>query len=261
MPDASSSASVCETVDFHGGRNWIAEVAVWDLARQGRRRAALELLGGRADRLLAYASSGELVAADERVRRCVALRDAGVRRSSSGSTQQDWRDDLTVVEAVRDAVGSDIEIMVDANQGWRMPGDLTPRWDVAPQHRSPGARAVGRLLARGAAPTDDLDGYAALDVGTSMRHRGGRDGPLGSRGTRPRPARRRRRGADRRRALGRVGGCRRVAGMADLAGRPGRRTRGRTDTGCSRTSTPRSHSRRPVRRGAVRPARVVGGAA
>src|SRR4029077_12239572 len=43
----------------------------------------------------------------------------------------DWRDDVAVVEAVRDAVGPDMEIMVDANQGWRMPGDLSPRWDVA----------------------------------------------------------------------------------------------------------------------------------
>ena len=76
----------------------------------------------------AYASTGELVTAEERVRRCVELRDAGVRavklRLHSRTGASTWRS----IEAVREAVGSDLELMVDANQGWRMPGDLTPRW-------------------------------------------------------------------------------------------------------------------------------------
>ena len=38
---------------------------------------------------------------------------------------------MRVVEAVREAVGDEMEIMVDANQGWRMPGDLAPAWDLA----------------------------------------------------------------------------------------------------------------------------------
>ena len=43
----------------------------------------------------------------------------------------DWRDDVAVIARVREAVGDRLEIMVDANQGWRMPGDRAPRWDVA----------------------------------------------------------------------------------------------------------------------------------
>jgi L-alanine-DL-glutamate epimerase-like enolase superfamily enzyme len=31
---------------------------------------------------------------------------------------------------VRDSVGSDVEIMVDVNQGWRMPWDTQPAWTV-----------------------------------------------------------------------------------------------------------------------------------
>ena len=43
--------------------------------------------------------------------------------------------------------------MVDANQGWRMPGDLTPRWDLATALAfARELERLGRLLARGAAP-------------------------------------------------------------------------------------------------------------
>ncbi|MDQ3121983.1 MAG: mandelate racemase/muconate lactonizing enzyme family protein, partial [Actinomycetota bacterium] len=133
---------ICETVDFHHGRNWTLEVAVWDLVGRALDEPLWRHLGGSHDRILAYASSGELVSADERVRRCVALRDAGVRAVKLRLHSNDWRIDLPVIEAAREAVGGDLEIMVDANQGWRMPGDLSPRWDL------PTAAAFARELER-----------------------------------------------------------------------------------------------------------------
>src|SRR5437763_12675702 len=68
---------LCETVDFHGGRPWTAEVAVWDLVGRALDTPCWRLLGGRQERLAAYASSCERVTPEERARRCVALRDAG----------------------------------------------------------------------------------------------------------------------------------------------------------------------------------------
>ena len=65
-----------------------------------------------------------------RVERCIALREAGVRAFKLRLHSDDWRVDVPVLESVRDAVGRDVELMVDANQGWRMPGDLTRRWSV-----------------------------------------------------------------------------------------------------------------------------------
>ena len=80
---------------------------------------------------LAYASSGELVAPEERARRCVALRDAGVRAVKLRLHRRLARRPRASSRrcATRSAPGS--SCMVDANQGWRMPGDLAPRWDVA----------------------------------------------------------------------------------------------------------------------------------
>jgi L-alanine-DL-glutamate epimerase-like enolase superfamily enzyme len=122
---------VCETVDFHGGRPWTLEVAVWDLVGRALGQPLWRLLGGRSESLVAYASCAERVAADERARRCVALRDSGVRAVKLRFHDDDWRADVEVVSAVRAAVGPEMRIMVDANQGWRMPGDRSPRWDVA----------------------------------------------------------------------------------------------------------------------------------
>jgi L-alanine-DL-glutamate epimerase-like enolase superfamily enzyme len=159
-----------ETVDFHHGRNWTLEVAVWDLLGRAHGRPLWQLLGGSRERILAYASSGELVSPDERVRRCLALREAGVRAVKLRLHSGDWGRDLPVIEAVRDAVGGEMEIMVDANQGWRMPGDLTPRWDL------PTAAAFARELERldvywleEPLPTDEVEAYAALTRGTDVR--------------------------------------------------------------------------------------------
>ena len=167
--DTSTVHGIVETVDLHHGRNWIVEVAVWDLVARASDQPVWRLLGGERDRIGAYASSGELVPADERVRRCQALRDAGVRATKIRLHSQDWRLDLPVIEAVREAV-PEVEIMVDANQGWRMPGDLTPRWDFET------ALAFARELERLGAywleeplPTEDVEGYAALGREVDLR--------------------------------------------------------------------------------------------
>jgi D-galactarolactone cycloisomerase len=211
---------VCETVDFHGGRTWTLEVAVWDVVGRALHQPVWRLLGGRSESLIAYASNAERLAGPERAARCVALRDAGIRAVKLRFHDDDWRRDVEVVEAVRDAVGPGMRIMVDANQGWRMAGDLTPRWDVATALQC--ARALEPLgieWLEEPLPTDDIDGYAALRRGTSLRLAAGemvreahqaRD--LVVRG-----------GVDVIQPdvvlAGGIGGARRIAALADLHGR------------------------------------------
>lgn len=212
---------LCETVDLHGGRPWTAEVAVWDLVGRALATPCRLLLGGRSERLLAYASSGERVADDERVARCLALRDAGVRAVKLRFWREDWRRDVELVEQVRDAVGPSFELMVDANQGWRMPGDLRPRWDVATAAQC--ARALeplGVYWLEEPLPAEDVEGYAALRRLTSLRL---------AAGELVRSAHEARdlivRGGidviqtDAVLSSGGIGGCRRVAALADLHGR------------------------------------------
>lgn len=211
---------ICETVDFHGGRPWTVEVAAWDLAGRALQQPLWKLLGGRSERILAYASSGERVEPTERVRRVLALREAGVRAVKIRFHHEDWRRDLEVVEQVRAAVGSTVEIMVDANQGWRMAGDRRPLWDVA------SATACARELERLGVywleeplRTDDVEGYRLLRRRAGVRLAAGEMV----------------RGLHEARELivrggvdviqpdvvltGGIGGCRRIAAFADLSGR------------------------------------------
>jgi D-galactarolactone cycloisomerase len=211
---------LCETVDFHHGRPWTVEAAVWDLAGKALDTPCWQLLGGRSERLLAYASTAELLSPEERVTRVLALRDAGIRAVKLRFHHADWRDDVAVVEAVRDAVGPELELMVDANQGWRMPGDLEPRWDVATAAQC--ARALeplGVYWLEEPLRTDDVEGYRALRGRTDLRLAAGEMV----------------RGAHEARDLivrggvdviqtdvvlsGGLSGCRRVAALADLHGR------------------------------------------
>jgi len=211
---------LCETVDLHGARPWTAEVAVWDLAARVLDVPLWRLLGGRSERLLAYASSGELAGADERARRVVALRDRGVRAVKLRFHHADWRRDVEVVERVRDAVGMDVELMVDANQGWRMAGDREGRWDVAAATQC--ARALeplGVYWLEEPLRTDDVEGYATLRRRTSLRIAAG-EFVRGSFEARDLIVRG---GVDVVQPdavlAGGLGGCRRIAALADLCGR------------------------------------------
>ena len=211
---------VFETVDFHGGRPWTVEVAIWDLVGRLVGQPLWRLLGGRSERLLAYASTAEPVAGEERARRVAALRDRGVRAVKLRFHHDDWRRDVEVVEQVRDAVGGDVEIMVDANQGWRMAGDRSARWDVATATQC--ARALeplGVYWLEEPLRTDDVEGYALLRRRTSLRIAAGemvrglfeaRDLILSG-------------GVDVVQPdvvlAGGLGGCRRIAALADLCGR------------------------------------------
>src|SRR3546814_5844325 len=54
----------------------------------------------------------------------------------------DWRDDIAALETVRQRVGTGLELMVDCNQGWRMPWDTEAPWTLKD------ALAVARELER-----------------------------------------------------------------------------------------------------------------
>ena len=211
---------ICETTDFHRGRPWVVECAIWDLAGKAVGLPVWKLLGGRSESLRAYASSGELMTPDERVRRVLALQAAGIGAVKIRFHHADWRDDLAVLAQVRDAVGPTMELMVDANQGWRMEGDTAPRWDV------PTAIQCARELERIGVywleePLDtwNVEGWATLRARTDVRLAGGemvrnlheaRD--LVLRGSidvlQPDVV-----------LTGGIGGCRRIAALAELCGR------------------------------------------
>jgi len=129
--DLERHRAVIENVSFHAGRCWPLDVALHDLAGQIRGESVSRMLGGRGARVRAYASSGLLRGADETVARAQQLLDRGFVALKLRFGRARLEDDFAVLAAVRSAVGSGLELMVDCNQGWRMPWDTSAPWEYA----------------------------------------------------------------------------------------------------------------------------------
>ena len=120
---------ILDTLQFHYGRMWPLEVALWDLMGQITEQPLWKLLGGRDQKVRLYASTGERKGAKERAESAVWLKELGFPALKIRMHAPNPREDLSVIQAVRQAVGSDIAILVDANQAWQMPGDESAYWD------------------------------------------------------------------------------------------------------------------------------------
>jgi len=121
---------VLETIDFHAGRYWPLEAALWDLLGKTAGLPVATLFGGATDGIPAYASCGMLLPAPERAESALRLRDEGFRALKIRVDPRRLDDGLAAVTATRTAVGDSMEIMVDLNQGWRMAGDISRALDA-----------------------------------------------------------------------------------------------------------------------------------
>ena len=130
-----------ETIDFHAGRYWPLEVALWDIAGQVAGLPVATLFGGAVDAIPAYASCGVLRPASERAEAALRLREEGFRAVKIRIDPRHLEDGLAAVVATRAAVGDSMAIMVDLNQGWRMAGDTSASLDPV------AARRIATLLA------------------------------------------------------------------------------------------------------------------
>ena len=124
---------VLETIDFHAGRYWPLEAALWDIAGQVAGVPVATLFGGALDGIPAYASCGSLLPAAARAESALRLRAEGFRALKIRVDPRRLEEGLAAVRATREAVGDTMAIMVDLNQGWRMAGDTTDPidWETA----------------------------------------------------------------------------------------------------------------------------------
>jgi L-alanine-DL-glutamate epimerase-like enolase superfamily enzyme len=100
----------------YGGRPWLVENALWDIIGKAAGLPVYKLWGGAQDRVLAYASWGELRPPERRAEDALALVEQGYKAVKVKFHFRNPKDDLALVEAIRRAVGDKLEIMVDANQ-------------------------------------------------------------------------------------------------------------------------------------------------
>jgi L-alanine-DL-glutamate epimerase-like enolase superfamily enzyme len=166
--------TVLSHLAFHYGRCWPLDLALWDLIGQIAGQPCWKLLGGATNRVRAYASSGVLREPAELAEAAERFAGEGFGALKIRFRRGDWRDDIRALEAVRARVGERLELMVDCNQGWRMPWDVDPPWTL--KDALPVARELERLgvywmeepLHRA-----DYDGMQALRAATDVRIAGG----------------------------------------------------------------------------------------
>ncbi len=172
--DLERHNAVLSNIEFHAGRCYPLDVALWDLAGKIRDQPVWKLVGGKSNRIRAYASSGVHRSIPEMVevaKRAMALGYPALKvrfgRTNIG-------DDLAVVAAIRDAIGMQLELMVDCNQGWRMPWDTLQPWNlekaisVAQEIEKQHVYWVEEPLHRG-----DYKGYTALKKSVNILVAGG----------------------------------------------------------------------------------------
>jgi L-alanine-DL-glutamate epimerase-like enolase superfamily enzyme len=128
--DIDRHVHILDNLQFHYGRMWPLEIALWDLMGKISGEPLWKLLGGHTGKIRVYASSGlrlELSNATESARR---FRKEGFPALKVRFHAAEPREDIAVVRAIREAVGSEMAILIDANQGWQMPSDTTTPWDL-----------------------------------------------------------------------------------------------------------------------------------
>ena len=122
--------AVLMNIDFHAGRPWPLDIALWDLAGKTQGQPVWKMLGGKAPRLRAYQSSGVHRSTNDMVGVAIRCLAAGIPALKVRFGRPDLAEDLAVLHAIREEVGEQLDLMVDCNQGWRMPWDTAAPWDL-----------------------------------------------------------------------------------------------------------------------------------
>ncbi|MFT5181791.1 MAG: L-alanine-DL-glutamate epimerase-like enolase superfamily enzyme [Alphaproteobacteria bacterium] len=96
------------------------DTACWDLAAQAAELPLYRYLGGDSTRVTTYASSGLWLnyTVDQVIAEAEAFRAQGHRAMKMRIGCADFMTDIERVRLVREALGSDIELLVDVNQAW-----------------------------------------------------------------------------------------------------------------------------------------------
>ncbi|MBC7517859.1 MAG: mandelate racemase/muconate lactonizing enzyme family protein [Microbacteriaceae bacterium] len=163
-----------ETINFHGGRYWPLEAALWDIIGQVAGLPVSILFGGARDRLLAYASCGELKSPADRAESALAAKDRGFRAMKIRIARDRIEEGIAAVRAARNAVGDDFDLMVDLNQMWRMSGDIDAALPLARVQRIAAELSdLGVLWLEEPLPQADVVGAQRVRAQTGIQIAGG----------------------------------------------------------------------------------------
>ncbi|MEW5733649.1 MAG: mandelate racemase/muconate lactonizing enzyme family protein [Thermodesulfobacteriota bacterium] len=143
--------------------HWI-EPAFWDIKGKAANKPVYELLGGRAQTVRCYASTGEVKSPEARVEEARARFDEGFRSIKLRVHDFDVEKDIEQVAAVCKALGDKMTVGVDVNQGWRVTiVNDAPLWDLArAKYFADACADLGVAWIEEPLPMDDYEAQAEL---------------------------------------------------------------------------------------------------
>ncbi|HSQ65880.1 MAG TPA: mandelate racemase/muconate lactonizing enzyme family protein [Polyangiaceae bacterium] len=151
-------------MSYLGWRNWWIEPAFWDILGKLANKPVYELLGGHAQRVPLYASTGEVREPSARIAEAEARYAEGFRTIKLRVHDFDERVDERQIQETARALGGKMKLGVDANQAWRVAAvGPAPRWDLARAQRFADACAdAGFAWLEEPLPMDGYDDLAEL---------------------------------------------------------------------------------------------------
>jgi D-arabinonate dehydratase len=97
----------------------VVDIAIWDIIGKVTKQPLYKLLGGYQDKVPVYGSSIDLsYKLDDLVKVHQTFIEEGYKAVKMKIGKRDHSEDLKRVKAVRDVIGDDVDLMVDANNGW-----------------------------------------------------------------------------------------------------------------------------------------------
>ena len=155
------------------------DMALWDIIGKAANLPLYKLWGGEKEKIIPYASMVALSTPEERAEQASSLEEQGWQAMKLRIHNESIADDIKIVEAVRDAVGKDFTIMVDANQaqssGTWQPGvmwDFKRAYETAVELQDLNVYWLEEPLKR-----YDFEGLAELNAKVEMRISGGENNP------------------------------------------------------------------------------------
>ncbi len=135
--DIATGRQRIREASYLGWSNYWLETAFWDIRGKVEGLPLWRMLGGEpsklppGQRIPVYASTGEIHPPEQRAEEVLQLREQGFKTVKLRVHDFELREDIRQIETVRKAVGDDLAIGVDANQGWRVALiDDAPLWDL-----------------------------------------------------------------------------------------------------------------------------------
>jgi L-alanine-DL-glutamate epimerase-like enolase superfamily enzyme len=138
----------------------VVNLAMWDAWGRHLGRPVWHLLGAHAERVPAYGSGGWLsYSIDELLEEVTGYKQRGFRAVKLKVGSPERERDVERIAKVREAVGPNLQVMIDANQGFDYPAAL----ELAQRARPYGIHWFEEPLEH-----TDFDGYAALRQNAGM---------------------------------------------------------------------------------------------